>query len=46
MGPNANLLVAIIVVVTIALFLVGLVWRLYHGGGYEAGRGGYDLDRE
>jgi hypothetical protein len=44
MGPNANYLVAIIMVVTVALFLVGLVWRLYHGGGPE--HRGYDADRE
>ena len=43
MGPNANLLIAIIVVVTVGLFLVGLVWRLYQGGGEDDG---YDADRE
>jgi hypothetical protein len=44
MSPNTNYLVAIIVVVTVGLFLVGLVWRLYHGGGAEGGS--YDADRE
>lgn len=43
MGPNTNYLVAIIVVVTIGVFLVGLLWRLYHGGGDHRG---YDADRE
>ena len=38
MGPHTSLLVTIIVVVTLALFLAGLVWRLY--------RGGYEGDRE
>jgi hypothetical protein len=42
MDPQINVLVVIIVVVTVALFLVGLVWRLYHGGNYDAARGGYD----
>ena len=38
MGPHSNLLVTIIVVVTLALFLAGLVWRLYRGGGYDGDR--------
>jgi hypothetical protein len=46
MGPHNNVLVVVIVVVTVAVFLVGLVWRLYHGAGYDAERGGYDKGRE
>ena len=38
MGPHTSLLVTIIVVVTLALFLAGLVWRLYRGDGYEGDR--------
>lgn len=38
MGPHTSLLVTIIVVVTLALFLAGLVWRLYRGGGYDGDR--------
>ncbi|HEV2303227.1 MAG TPA: hypothetical protein VGR91_16795 [Stellaceae bacterium] len=46
MGPQTNILIAIIVVVTVALFLVGLVWRLYNGELYRVDRGGYDVDLE
>lgn len=38
MGAHTSLLVTIIVVVSLALFLAGLVWRLYHGGGYDGDR--------
>jgi hypothetical protein len=42
MGPQHNVLIVIIVVVTVTMFLAGLVWRLYRGGSRDAERSGYD----
>ena len=46
MDRQISSLVVIIVVVTVALFLVGLVWRLYHAAGHDPNHRSYDRNRD